>query len=98
MPLLGRALTRAIASVPIQPLPDDSIGFFGLLPEKAMAAAFNDFVLGAFDIVAQMLGGHNVIAGIGVDFVLTADQAQRRSGDLLQVLAGLVPVARDDML
>ena len=84
--------------MPIHPLANDLLGLLRLVPEKAVAAAVDDFHLGAFDIVAQMFRGRHVVAGVGVDFVFAADDAQRRAGDLVQMLAGLVAVARDDML
>src|SRR5262249_54656567 len=83
--------------VPIHPLPNNSVGLLRLLPEKTMAAAFDHLVLGAFDIVAQVLGRNDVIAGVGVHFVFATNDTQRRRGDLVQVFAGLMAVTRHDM-
>ena len=65
----------------VQPLTNNPVGLFRLLPEKAVAAAFDDFISRALDMVAQMLSGDHVVAGVGVDFVFAANKAQRRRGN-----------------
>jgi len=62
----------------IHPVADDPIGFLRLVPEEAVTAAVDDFHLGAFDVVPQMFGRDHMVAGVGVDFVLAADDTQGR--------------------
>ncbi len=50
--------------VPVQPIPDDPFGLLGLLPEKTVAAALDDFEFGAFDVIAEILRRIYMIAGI----------------------------------
>jgi hypothetical protein len=50
--------------VPVQPIADDPVGLLGLLPEKTVAAALDDFEFGAFDVIAEILRRIYMIAGI----------------------------------
>jgi hypothetical protein len=59
----------------IQPLADDSIGLLGFLPEKTVTATVDHLELRAFDMIAEVLRCRHVIARIGIDSILAADQA-----------------------
>ena len=68
----------------VEPIPDQSVGLPWLLPEKAVAAAFNDAVAGPRDMVAQILRGAHVIAGVGVSRVRASDQDESGHGHALE--------------
>lgn len=80
--VLARRLLSYLKLMPVQPIANNLIGFHRLLPKEAMATALNHLALGVFNFVAQVLGRDDVIAGVGVDPVFSADDAKSRNHNL----------------
>jgi hypothetical protein len=81
----------------IQPLADDPIGLLGFLPEKSVAATVDHLELSTFNMIAEIFRCRHVIARVGINSILAADQAQSRSRNLVQIFAGLMLIAGDDV-
>jgi hypothetical protein len=60
--------------VSVEPIPDDLIGLFRLVPEKAVTAALNDCQFGVWNVIAEVLRRDDVVAGVGISFIVAADK------------------------